>query len=250
MKYLFVVVMAFLISACGGYKPALEYANNIFEEPVLVKVKIDPEDPNAGVFLQDEIARMAVNRLNLRLTKNVDLAKSYIVVNSYTINTTPLNYDDNGNIIRYSVNAAMEFAVKDKYGFWSKNIVASEYVNVKPEAMTSALDKEKAGRIAIKKGLDSFIVAVMQRSRKVGKEKGELESKKDNYQENIEPTNTQEPTLEAAAQDTTTTEDTTTQTSNVFAQTTSTQSESVNDFEINIVPTNSDTPIQDATMYK
>jgi len=247
MKYLFVVVMAFLISACGGYKPAPQYANDIFEEPVLIKVKIDPEDPNAGVFLQDEIAKMAVNRLNLRLTKNVDLAKSYIVVNSYTINTTPLNYDDNGNIIRYSVNAAMEFAVKDKYGFWSKNIVASEYVNVKPEAMTSALDKEKAGRIAIKKGLDSFIVAVMERSRKVGKEKGELESKKS------QEDNTESETTSTYLQETTTqtqtieNEDTSTQNSNVFAQSNETN---VNDFDINIVPTNSDIPIQDATMYK
>jgi copper chaperone CopZ len=261
MKYLLVVVMAFLISACGGYKPAPQFADDIFEQPVLVKVKIDPEDPNAGVFLQDEIAKMAVNRLNLTLTKNVDLAKSYIVVNSYTINTTPLNYDDNGNIIRYSVNAAIEFAVKDKYGFWSKNIVASEYVDVKPEAATSAFDKEKAGRIAIKKALDSFIVAVMQRSRKVGKQKAEFKSKESKYKESEEQTNMQEPTIKTDTQDsidTTTsnvdnTDDTTTQNSNVFAQNNQAQestTDNVNDFDINIVPTNSDIPIKDATMYK
>ena len=173
MRYLVFVILAFLISACSGYKPAPQYAKDIFEEPVLVKVKMDPEDPNAGVFLQDEIANMAVNRLNLTLTKDVNVAKSYIVVNSYTINTTPLNYDDNGNVIRYSVNAAIEFAIKDKYGFWSKNIVASEYVSVKPDSLASALDKEKAGKVAIKKALDTFIVAVMERSRKVSKNKKE-----------------------------------------------------------------------------
>jgi len=190
MKYLIVVVMAFLISACGnGYKPTPHYAKDIFDEPVLVKVKIDPEDPNAGVFLQDEIAKMAVNRLNLTLTKNVNEAKGYILVNSYTINTTPLNYDDNGNIIRYSVNAAIEFAVKDRYGFWSKNIVASEYVSVKPEAMTSALEKEKAGKVAIKKGLDNFIVAVMQRSRKVGSNKKDLDIKQESTTTNSEQNN-------------------------------------------------------------
>ena len=67
MKYLVVVVVAFLISACGGYKPVPQYSNDIFEQPVLTKVKMDPEDPESGVFLQDEIAKMAVNRLNLTL---------------------------------------------------------------------------------------------------------------------------------------------------------------------------------------
>ncbi len=242
MRYLVAVFFTLLIVACGGYKPAPQYANDIFAEPVLVKVKMDPEDPDAGVFLQDEIAKMAVNRLNLTLTKNVNLAKSYIVVNSYTINTTPLNYDENGNIIRYSVNAAIEFAIKDKFGFWSKNIVASEYVDVKPEATTSALDKEKAGKVAIQKALDTFVVAVMQRSRKVGKDKAEVEDKKAKYEESVQETTT---TVTNAK---TIPEETTTQSTNVFAQ--SSQYEQTESFDINIVPTDSDTPLQDATVYK
>jgi len=84
---------------------------------------------------------MAVNRLNLTITKNVDKAKSYILVNSYTINTTPETKDENGNIIRYSINAAIEFAIKDKYGFWSKNIVASEFVSVKAESSVMQLKR-------------------------------------------------------------------------------------------------------------
>jgi len=232
MKYLVVVVVAFLISACGGYKPVPQYSNDIFEQPVLTKVKMDPEDPESGVFLQDEIAKMAVNRLNLTLTKNVDKAKCYILVNSYTVNTTPINKDDDGNVIRYSVNAAIEFAIKDKFGFWSKNIVASEYVSVKAQSLVSTFDKEKAGKVAIKKALDTFILAVMQRSRKVGENKKEMESVKANTQEEItSDTDSLEPLST----------NTTEQTNEPAAQTTS--------VGINIVPTEDNTLIQDATQY-
>jgi hypothetical protein len=232
MKYLVVVVVAFLISACGGYKPVPQYSNDIFEQPVLTKVKMDPEDPESGVFLQDEIAKMAVNRLNLTLTKNVDKAKCYILVNSYTVNTTPINKDDDGNVIRYSVNAAIEFAIKDKFGFWSKNIVASEYVSVKAQSLVSTFDKEKAGKVAIKKALDTFILAVMQRSRKVGENKKEMESVKANTQEEItSDTDSLEPLSTNTAE----------QTSEPATQTTS--------VGINIVPTEDNTLIQDATQY-
>jgi hypothetical protein len=232
MKYLVVVVVAFLISACGGYKPVPQYSNDIFEQPVLTKVKMDPEDPESGVFLQDEIAKMAVNRLNLTLTKNVDKAKCYILVNSYTVNTTPINKDDDGNVIRYSVNAAIEFAIKDKFGFWSKNIVASEYVSVKAQSLVSTFDKEKAGKVAIKKALDTFILAVMQRSRKVGENKKEMESVKANTQEEItSDTDSLEPLSTNTAE----------QTNEPATQTTS--------VGINIVPTEDNTLIQDATQY-
>ncbi len=243
MKYLFIVVLSFILTACGGYKPAPKYAKDIFEQPVLVKVKLDPEDPKSGVFLQDEITRMAVNRLNLTLTKNVNEAKNYIVVNSYTINTTPLNYDENGNIIRYSVNAAIEFAIKDKYGFWSKNIVASEYVNVNPDSLASALDKEKAGKVAIQKALDSFIVAMMQRSQKVGEDKNELNAKKEKYEEsNKQP---QTPALQTVTQERVSEDGTY---SNAF--TPDSNQTTTNNFEVNIVPTNSNIAIEDATIYK
>ena len=162
MRLLFALLLSFLIVGCG-YKPVVEYSKTLFEEPVFVKVKLDPEDASTGEYLQDEIAKMAINRLNLSITKNVHKAKSYILVNSYTINTTPVTKDDNGNVIRYSINAAIEFAVKDKEGFWSKNIVSNEYVAVKAESSVSVSAKDKASKLAIKKALDIFVMAVMQR---------------------------------------------------------------------------------------
>jgi hypothetical protein len=172
--------IVFFISACGGYKPIEQYSKAIFNEPVLVKVKIDPEDPASGEYLEDEIAKMATNRLNLKLTNNVHEAKSYIIVNNYTINTTTANKDDKGNVIRYSVNAAVEFAVEDKLGFWSKNIVASEFVSVKAQSLISAQEKEKASKIAIKKAVDDFLVAIIQRTKKKAKDIKKIELKEQN----------------------------------------------------------------------
>ena len=170
MRIWLTFLLSFFILSCG-YKPVQKYAHNIFENPVLVKVKLDPEDPEYGEYLEDEIAKMAINRLNLTLTKNVNKAKGYILVNDYTINTTPANKDKDGNVIRYSINAAIEFAVKDKYGFWSKNIVTNEYVSVKAQSVLSQSEKQKATKVAIKKALDEFVAAVINRANQVAKNK-------------------------------------------------------------------------------
>ena len=175
MKFVFALLTAFILLACGG-KPVAKYASTVFEEPVLVNVKIDPEDPESGEFIQDELTRTVVNRLNLKVTKNVDKAKSYILVNIYAVNTSPANYDDNGNVIRYSVNAAIKFAMKDKKGFWTKNIVTNQYVSVKAQSLLSQSEKQKAEKLAIKKALDAFVVAVIERAQ--GYESQEKESNK------------------------------------------------------------------------
>ncbi len=180
MRILFAFLFSLVLIGCGGYQPVAQYSKDIFAQPVLVKVKIDPEDPSTGEYLQDEILRMAINRLNLSTTKNVNKAKSYILVNSYTINTTPVTKDKNGNVIRYSINAAIEFAVKDKKGFWSKNIVSSEYVGVKAESSVSQVAKDKASKIAIKKALDNFVLAVIKRGQKYSKDEVKNSESKDN----------------------------------------------------------------------
>jgi len=264
MKYLLTLVVTFLFIACGGYKPVPQYSNDIFAQPVLIKVKMDPEDPESGVFLQDELGRMAVNRLNLTLTKDVDEAKSYILVNSYTINTTPLNEDENGNVIRYSVNAAIEFAIKDKYGFWSKNIVSSEYVDVKPQAGTSYYDKDKAGRAAIQKALDTFVLATIERSRKVGNSKQEIENAKkgeESQKETIANSVTQDGNAEVSSSAFSTSNSVFNENANDFTNSVfqnqnnipnnqNEQQNSQNDLNITIIPTNSnDTLIEDATNY-
>jgi hypothetical protein len=164
MKFLFVLFTAFLLVACGG-KPVAKYAANSFEQPVLVNVKIDPEDVESGEYIQDELTKTVANRLNLQITKNVDEAKGYILVNIYAVNTSPANYDDDGNVIRYSVNAAIKFAMQDKKGFWTKNIVTNEFVSVKAQSLLSQTDKHKAEKAAIRKAMDAFIIAVINRSK-------------------------------------------------------------------------------------
>ncbi len=233
MRYFILAVVAFFIAACSGYKPAPEYSVDIFEEPVLIKVKIDPEDPDIGVYLEDEVARMAIDRLNLTTTKSVTKAKNYILVNRYTINTSPVNKDENGSIIRYSVNSAIEFAIKDKYGFWSKNIVSSAYVTVEPQSLVSSFHKDKAAKMAIGKALDEFILSTISRSRKVGTHKNEIpdsnSSLEDTTIEDINSTIIDKVSIKEEP--------------NPFTEN---SSEEIN---VNIVPVDSDTMLEDATSY-
>ena len=164
-RLLLLIVGIFLIVGCSSQQPVAKAANSIFDNPILVNVKIDPEDPKSGNVLEDELKKMVINRLNLKLTENIDEAKSYILVTNYIVNTVPVTKDDKGNVIRYSVYIAMQLAMKDKAGFWSKNITTGTYVVVKAKSILSEQEKEKATKIAIKKGVDELIVAIAKRAR-------------------------------------------------------------------------------------
>ena len=164
-RLLLLIVGIFFIVGCSSQQPVAKVVNSIFNNPVLVNVKIDPEDPKSGNVLEDELKKMVINRLNLQLTENIDEAKSYILVTNYIVNTVPVTKDDKGNVIRYSVYIAMQLAMKDKAGFWSKNITTGTYVVVKAKSILSQQEKEKATKIAIKKGIDELVVAIAKRAK-------------------------------------------------------------------------------------
>ncbi len=166
-KILYTIIFSLVIVACGGYEPIPHLAKNIFQEPVLVKVSINEKDPQSGRYIEEELIKAVSNRLNLEVTQNAKIAKNYIIVTVYAVNTSVANKDDDGNVIRYSVNAAIKFAVEDRYGFWFKNIVTNEFVSVKAKSVLSENEKAKAEKIAISKAIDNFIVAVTQRAQKM-----------------------------------------------------------------------------------
>ena len=171
MRLVYVFLLSLIISACGGYQPVPKMAKKIFQEPVLVKVSLNEKDPQSGQYIEEELIKTVINRLNIKVTHNAKIAKNYIVVTVYAVNTSVANKDDDGNVIRYSVNAAIKFAVQDKYGFWFKNIVANEFVSVKAKSILSENEKAKAEKIAIQKALDDFVVAVANRAKEVEQKK-------------------------------------------------------------------------------
>ncbi len=173
MKLFYVILISFLINACGsnGYEPVPKLAKSIFQEPVLVKVSLNEKDPQSGKYIEDELIKTLTNRLNLKITSNATIAKNYIIVTIYAINASVANKDNDGNPIRYSINAALKFAVEDRYGFWFKNIVTNEFVSVKAKSILSENEREKAEKIAIQKALDNFILAIATRAKDVKNKK-------------------------------------------------------------------------------
>jgi len=167
MKKYIAIISSFLLIGCSniGYKPIAKYSNKIFNQPIITNVKIDPEDPYTGVYLYDEITNMIKNRLNLKITKNVKEVNNYILVNRYTTTTTPTTSDDNGYTIRYTLNVVIELAIKDKYGFWSKNIIITEHVASEDNLSISQVTKNNAIKLAIKKAINNFLIAIVKRAR-------------------------------------------------------------------------------------
>ena len=184
----------FLLIGCGNYQPVNGVAKSIFDNPVLVNVQLDPEDPDSGRVLQKELKKMVINRLNLTLTENIDSASSYLLVNNYTVNTVPVTKDKDGNVIRYSIYIAMQVAMKDRAGFWSQNVTTGTYVVVKAQSQLSKQDKDKATKVAIKKAVDDLVVEITKRAKEKGDSVALKDSDANSNSNNSDNTNTTQDT--------------------------------------------------------
>jgi hypothetical protein len=151
---IFVII---LLSGCAGYVPVAKYAKSTLPEPVYVKVKLSGVEPQNGVYIKDEIDRVLLTRFHSRVTKRRELSKSQIYVNSYSIQYSPINYDKDGFVTRYSVDTEIKFTLHTPKGILNKKISTSEDVSVQSSSLLSSTAKESAIRVSINKAMDKFI---------------------------------------------------------------------------------------------
>ena len=154
--------LGIIISGCG-YKPASRYSENILGHKVYVDVKIDSIEPDSGVFLKEEVMRTLRTRLDTQVVSTKEEADSIIIIPSYKFSYSPLNYDDNGYVIRYRVHTRITFDILTKKGKYHKVIKVDEDVGIKASSLTSSIARDTAIEYSIKKAMDKLVAFIAQK---------------------------------------------------------------------------------------
>ncbi len=156
MKRVWWLIFSIIVAGCG-YKPIKSFAKESIKDPVYIYVNIRSDEPKYGIYIYDEFAKLISERLNLKLTKDKKEAKSKIDIIDYSISVQPLNYDENGYVIRYGVGVSIKYRVKSPKKSWQESLNSYEEVGVKSTSIQSYKSQEEAIKEAIDKALDRFL---------------------------------------------------------------------------------------------
>lgn len=151
-----------IIAGCG-YKPVSQYSQNILGNRVFVDVKIDSIEPDNGVFLKEEVMRTLRTRLGIDVVSSKKEADSIIYIPSYHFSYSPLNYDNNGYVIRYRVHTDITIDITTKSKKYHKVISVDEDVGIKASSLTSSSARDSAIEYSIKKAMDKLIAFIAQK---------------------------------------------------------------------------------------
>jgi len=156
------VAVALLLVSCG-YKPVSHHTRRVITEPLYIAVKISKKDPENGVLLQDEVKKMLIRRLSVRVTRDSGAA-SRLRVSYDEISYTALSYDINGYVSRYRANVTTLFELKTPTGTTTKHIKTTHEADVNPSAIESSRAKRAAIKECSKKALDQFVAYIASKS--------------------------------------------------------------------------------------
>lgn len=122
------VVLAFcalLVLGCG-YKPIAQNIANILGNSVYVNVKINKQEPQNSVWINDAVREGVVSRLHLGLAQE-DSASSSILVSIKSIDYQALSYDELGYITSYKVKLSLNFSTTFKNGEVVEKTTSAEH---------------------------------------------------------------------------------------------------------------------------
>ncbi len=145
----------FVLVSCG-YKPISHYTTTTIHQPLYLEVKLSSKEPDAGVFLKDELYSAIVNRLGVRVT-SLQNATSRLRVSYDDIAYTALGYDEAGYVERYRVNMVTSFILKNGDKTVKRKIKTTHEANITPSAIESSRAKQKAIEECTKKAVDQFV---------------------------------------------------------------------------------------------
>ena len=105
IKSLLIVLLALVLFAGCGYKPASAYAKREVSGNVYVDLKVNIEDPKNSVLIKDAMNELLVHRLNARLVDKKELADTIMTVKLNSVSMQELQYDESGYIKLYKAIA-------------------------------------------------------------------------------------------------------------------------------------------------
>ncbi|NOR54633.1 MAG: hypothetical protein GQ531_00345 [Sulfurovum sp.] len=155
--YSLFTLITLLFVSCG-YKPSVEYVQNIFTDKVYVEVSVDAVEPENAPFVKDEMNRLVYTRFKGRVVSKAE-ATSKIFITYAGSSYTPLAYED-GYVTRYRANIRVNFTMETKKGKLSKLISTVVEADIQASSLNSSYLRTEALRQGLEKALDEFMAYV------------------------------------------------------------------------------------------
>ncbi len=162
LRYLVAGIGVVLISACS-YQPVSHQAHIALPDPIYVDVVLSRVEPQAGVYLKDEMMKLLRTHFQERVVLDKTQAHTQLIVPHYKVSYSPVTYDSDGYVTRYSASISMTIQIKTPKDQRVTNISASEDTNIQPGSLTSTKAREEAIRTAIRKAMDKFVAYLARR---------------------------------------------------------------------------------------
>ena len=163
MKKLFTIhyslftLIALLLVSCG-YKPSVEYIQNVFSNAVYVEVEVDRAEPENAPFVKDEMNRLVYTRFKGKVVPK-DQAESQIYISYRGTTFQGLAYED-GYVTRYRAIVRVNFIMKTKQGKLTKRISAIHEADIHASSLASSSLRTEAISKGLEKALDEFLAYV------------------------------------------------------------------------------------------
>ena len=160
-KFIIPIVLIFLTSC--GYKPTSHSIKSIFGNTIHIDVVIDKLEPKSAVYIKDEMRKIIYRRFHSKVAdKNV--ADSKIIISYGGSKLTPLKYDRNGFVRKYTISLSIIFKVETKNGFKFIKKIRTQY-----ESDTQEIGKNQshlraeAIKKSMKIAIDEFVAYLSKR---------------------------------------------------------------------------------------
>ncbi len=150
-KFIIPIILIFLTSC--GYKPTAHSIKGIFGNSIYIDVVIDKVEPDSALYIKDEMRKIIYRRFHSKVADE-NMADSKIIISYGGSRLTPLKYDRNGFVRKYSISLSIIFKVETKNGLKFVKKIRAQY-----ESDTQEIGKNQSNlrAEAIKKAMSIAI---------------------------------------------------------------------------------------------
>ena len=150
-----ITIFLLFINGCG-YKPSSIYAKKALGERIYADIKIDLQEPENTVLIKDAMNEAIVSKFRAKIT-SLEQSTSQIYLKLKDIEFIPIQYDQNGYIVRYKiiVKLHINYTLKNSQ---KKQMDVNGYYDflVEPDSIVSDKKRFEAIKFASLKALDEF----------------------------------------------------------------------------------------------
>lgn len=150
------LVLALLLLVGCGYAPNAKFSRDVMGEKISTSVIISAEDPQNTVAIKDALDKAVIEVFQASLTSR-EFSDSHLTIRLQKSLYTPIVYDENGYVIGYRMNVALQIVRETKGNTKSYSTRGSYDFAVAPNAIVTDQDRFEAIGVAAQKAIRAFV---------------------------------------------------------------------------------------------